>query len=79
MALTFLFVLYCFEAGIFFAVAPWTRFWELNPLLNYSPAIALVAENAYFRGFMSGFGLVHLLVGARELAAWLRRTSHPSE
>lgn len=67
MALTFLFVLYCLEAGVFFTVAPWTRFWSINPLLHYNPVIGLVADNLWFRGFVSGFGLVHFIVGIREL------------
>lgn len=78
MALTFLFVLYCLEAGVFFTVAPWTRFWSLNPLLHYNPLIALIADNAWFRGFVSGFGLAHFIVGIRELYELLaRRESRP--
>jgi hypothetical protein len=78
MALTFLFVLYCLEAGVFFTVAPWTRFWSVNPLLHYNPLIALIADNAWVRGFVSGFGLVHFVVGIRELYDLLaRRESRP--
>lgn len=67
MALSLLFILYCFEAGLFFLIAPWTRFWTLNPLLHASPVLSLVVDNLYFRGMVSGFGIVHLLVAVREI------------
>ena len=41
MSLTLFYALYCLEAGLFFAVVPWTRVWDLNPLLHDSAAIAL--------------------------------------
>lgn len=67
MSLTLFYALYCLEAGLFFAVVPWTRVWDLNPLLHDSAAIALWADNPFVRGFVSGIGFVHLIVGAREL------------
>lgn len=66
MASTLLFILYCLEAGIFFVIAPWTRFWTTNPLFQSSELIALLTESFYLRGLISGFGLVHLLIGTRE-------------
>jgi hypothetical protein len=74
MALRVVFVLYCIEAGLFFLLAPWTRFWLTNPLLAFSPSIAAAAANPFLRGFVSGFGVVHILLGLREfleiVAAW---------
>ncbi|HEY5611066.1 MAG TPA: hypothetical protein VIL97_07655 [Thermoanaerobaculia bacterium] len=78
MALTLLFVLYCLEAGLFFVVAPWTDFWALNPLLHASPLVAQITENPFFRGFVSGLGIVHLMVGAREVMVFLRRRESES-
>jgi len=78
MALTLVFVLYCLEAGLFFVVAPWTEFWALNPLLHASPIIAGIAENPFFRGFVSGLGIAHLMVGAREVLLFLRRRERES-
>lgn len=68
MASTFLFIFYCFEAGIFFVIVPWSRFWVMNPLLHYSPPIAALTDNNYVRGLVSGFGLVHLVVGLVDLS-----------
>ncbi|MGA7614179.1 MAG: hypothetical protein WBX15_03260 [Thermoanaerobaculia bacterium] len=69
MAAAFLFALYCFEAGIFFLIVPWTRFWSLDPLLHSAPWIGAVVTNLFFRGFVSGFGIVHILAGFREVAS----------
>jgi hypothetical protein len=61
------FALYCLEAGLFFTVVPWTRIWTLNPLLHPNAAIAMWTDNPFVRGFVSGVGVVHLIVGVREL------------
>lgn len=71
MAIRVLFILYCFEAGIFFVIVPWTRFWALNPLLNSFDLVRLVAENFFFRGLVTGFGFVHFIVGIGEIGVLL--------
>jgi hypothetical protein len=67
MSLALFFALYCLEAGLFFTVVPWTRVWTLNPLLHQQLAVAMWADNPFVRGFVSGVGVVHLIVGTREL------------
>jgi hypothetical protein len=67
MSVTLFFALYCLEAGLFFIVVPWTRLWTLNPLLHSSEAITLLAGNAFVRGFVSGFGVVHIIIGIRDI------------
>lgn len=69
MSLALFFALYCLEAGLFFLVVPWTRLWTLNPLLQNNVALAALALNPFVRGFVSGFGLVHLLIGVRDMIA----------
>jgi len=61
------FALYCLEAGVFFTVAPWTRVWTLNPVLHHQIIIALWADNPFVRGFISGIGVIHLIVGVRDI------------
>lgn len=73
MALGIVFSIYCLEAGFFFLIAPWTKFWALNPLLHANQIVAAVAENDYVRGLVSGFGIVHLVVGVREILDLIRR------
>ena len=67
MSVALFFALYCLEAGLFFTVVPWTRIWTLHPLLQNHLAISLWANNAYVRGFVSGFGVVHLLIGIKDI------------
>jgi len=62
------FALYCLEAGIFFTVVPWTRVWTFNPVLHHQLAIALWADNPFVRGFISGFGVIHLIIGVRDIS-----------
>ena len=52
---------------MFFTVAPWTRIWTMNSLLHDSTAVALVADNPFVRGFISGIGVIHVIYGVREL------------
>lgn len=67
MSLPLFFALYCVEAGVFFIVIPWTRFWTFNAFLHNSAQLATLFENPFTRGFVSGIGLVHLIVGIRDL------------
>jgi len=77
MSLALFFALYCLEAGLFFTVVPWTRIWTMNSLLYDSAAVALVADNPFVRGFVSGIGVLHLIFGVRELLR-LARTRRSS-
>ena len=69
MSVRLFFALYLLEAGVFFMIVPWTRVWAVNPLLHHDLAMGMVADNPFFRGFVSGFGLVHLIVGFRDIFA----------
>jgi hypothetical protein len=66
------FALYCLEAGVFFTIVPWTRVWTLNPVLHHQMAIALWADNPFVRGFISGFGVIHLILGVRDIRSIAR-------
>lgn len=67
MSLPLFFALYCLEAGLFFIVVPWTRLWTVNPLLHSTMTLSLVAANPFVRGFVSGFGVVHLIIGIKDI------------
>jgi hypothetical protein len=67
MSLTLFFALYCLEAGVFFLIVPWTMIWTVNPLLHSNMAMGMWADNPFVRGFISGVGLLHLIVGVRDL------------
>ena len=68
MSLTLFFALYCIEAGLFFLIAPWTHLWTMNPLLQSNTALAAFAVDPFVRGFVSGFGVVHIIIGVKDLA-----------
>lgn len=72
MSVRLFFALYCLEAGLFFTIVPWTRLWTFNPLLQSNFTVSLVAGNPFVRGFVSGLGLVHLLIGIRDIAQLAR-------
>ncbi|HXG57974.1 MAG TPA: hypothetical protein VNL91_03035 [Thermoanaerobaculia bacterium] len=69
--------IYFVEAGIFFAIVPWTGLWTMNSLLHSSLALAVWADNPFVRGFVSGLGLAQILIGTRDLIRisreWKRR------
>ncbi|HVR41933.1 MAG TPA: hypothetical protein VMS56_00695 [Thermoanaerobaculia bacterium] len=78
MAPALLFIFYCIEAGVFFTIVPWTHFWNVNSVLHSTAFSSVVADNLFFRGFVSGFGIVHLLIGLKELAMLFRRPEEGS-
>ena len=67
MSIALFFALYCVEAGLFFVVVPWTHLWTMNPLLQSEPSLMLLATNPFLRGFVSGFGVVHLIIGIKDI------------
>jgi hypothetical protein len=72
MSLPLFFALYCLEAGLFFTIVPWTQVWTTNPWLHSNVSVGFWADNPFVRGFISGFGIVHLFIGVRELSRILR-------
>ena len=70
--LSFCFAIFALEVGIFLLVFPWLRSWDLNWAPLQSPAIRAIWMSPYFRGALSGLGLVNLYVGVTELGRELR-------
>ncbi len=52
-----LFVFYCTTVGVYLVLRPWTA----------RPAIPGLFGSGFFRGFISGIGLLHLAVGVADL------------
>lgn len=67
-----LFAIFCFELGVFLLVFPWLDFWETNFFATWSRALNQVWMNPYFRGAVSGVGLVNIFVSFIEIVR-LRR------
>ncbi len=64
--------------GVVLGVAPWTRLWEVNHLLQPYPLLQSVVLSPFTRGAVSGLGLVNLVVAWQELReAWHAQTGRP--
>ena len=61
------FILFCFEIGLFLVFVPWSQLWEHNVLLGSSFHIRRLFLNNFFRGAVSGLGIVDLALGFSEL------------
>ena len=79
MSLPLFFALYCLEAGLFFTVVPWTRLWTMNPWLHQNLTIGLWIDNPFVRGFISGFGVIHILLGVKDIVRISRARRRESQ
>ena len=62
------FIALCIEIGIFLFLFPWSEIWENNFLLGPYPWLRPIYVSHYFRGAISGLGLVNLWLGISQ--AW---------
>jgi len=70
--LGFCLVVFAFELGLFLLVFPWLRSWELNWIPVHSPAFSDLWMSRYFRGFVSGIGLLDIYIACGELIRQLK-------
>lgn len=74
-----IFIVFCFEIGMVLIVFPWLRIWELNNVVLYAPWLADVWGNPFFRGALSGLGLVNVYISFLEILRLFRgEPSRPS-
>lgn len=79
-----LLVILCFQVGIFLLAFPWSPYWNNNYFSWLSPAWRDLWINPYFRGAVSGLGMVNLCLSVLEvfrlqdLSAALRRGADQS-
>jgi len=57
---------YLVNAGLLFIMLPWSRVWGLL-LTQFPHPLALMLDFPWFRGMLSAFGFLHLLLVAWEL------------
>ncbi len=62
-----LFAVLCFEMGIFLIAFPWSPYWARNFFSWLSPEWREVWMNPYFRGAVSGAGLLNLYLSLLEV------------
>ena len=61
------FILFCFELGLFLVVLPWSDVWERNLLVTLFPGLRVLTVSNYFRGAVTGLGMLNLWVGLSDL------------
>lgn len=66
------FIFYFLEAGAFLLMSPWSRFWTTRVVLRSPHRVQALLGSPYFRGFVAGLGLLHLIFAIRELERWRR-------
>lgn len=66
------FVLFCFEVGLFLLVFPWLQAWDVSWFAGMSPRMHEFWVSPFFRGALSGLGLVNIFISFAEIGR-LRR------
>lgn len=56
-----------FELGVFLVVFPWLGLWDSNYFSSLLPGWHNLWRSAYFRGAVSGLGLVNIYIGLSEV------------
>ena len=67
------FAIFTFEIGLFLTVFPWVDIWSLNYFSGWLPALENVWDDPYFRGAITGLGLVNIYVACAEVLRLFRR------
>ncbi len=67
-----LFIIVCFEVGLFLMLFPWMRYWRTNSIATAAPWVQQLWNNSFFRGALSGLGVLNLYISIAELVR-LRR------
>lgn len=65
-------VVVCFEVGVFLVVFPWMEAWGRNSIPMFSPGLIDLWENNFFRGALSGLGLINIWISFQEMLRLLR-------
>lgn len=73
-----LLIVFYVEVGLVLAVVPWSAYWERNYFADILPVLHAIITNSFFRGAVSGLGLVNLAAAIAELRSLLagRRMRH---
>ncbi len=73
--LSICFVIFTFEVGLFLVIVPWMEeSWSLNTFQEALPALQSIWIDPYFRGAITGLGLVNIYIACSEVLRLLRRT-----
>jgi hypothetical protein len=65
--LTIIYIVFCFEMGVFLFVFPWVTIWSRNYFVGHYPMFAAVTHNYFLRGAISGLGLADVWLALFEV------------
>ena len=67
------------ETGAVLLLVPWSEFWDRNYFVQGLPLLHALLINNFFRGAISGIGLINVGAAVAEMHAFFteRRVDHP--
>lgn len=65
--LTVLYIVFCFELGVFLLILPWISLWNDNFFVSHYPWLSSLTRNYFLRGAISGIGVADLILAVWEL------------
>ncbi len=65
-------VIFAFELGIFLLIFPWLPSWDINWIPVHLRVFSDLWMNQYFRGALSGLGMLNIYVAALETKRLIR-------
>ena len=68
-------VVFFFEVGVVLVFIPWSAFWDRNYFAQLVPWLHALITNNFFRGAVSGLGVLNLVAGLAELVSVIFRSS----
>ena len=62
-----IFIAFCIELGTTLVLLPWSNLWGVNFWASLSPHWRAIWNNAYFRGAVSGLGVLNVYIALIEI------------
>lgn len=75
--LAFCLIIFAFELGLFLLVFPWLGGWEKSWVPLHSPHLTRLWMSRYFRGAISGLGLLNIYIALTEAVKQLKSLFGP--
>lgn len=67
------FAIFTFEIGLFLTIFPWVEIWSVNYFSGWLPALENLWDDPYFKGAITGLGLVNIYLACAEVVRIFRR------
>lgn len=72
--LSICFIIFTLEIGLFLVIVPWMEeTWALNTIQELAPVLQTIWIDPYFRGAITGLGLVNIYIAFHEILRLFRR------